>query len=219
MNTHTAHNENTTTSFFGRNGRRLAAAALIAVAGSVGTGAVASAESHVPSPSWETVADPEPITPAHTLPQLENPFPIADVPDVPGHGTPQLTVPGVDLPDLPGRPTIDTIPGAPDFPDFPEIPTDPVDPDEYPGDEPGDTPTETTVAETTAPENSVPETTVPGFPDVEVEGEQDERTVGEELAYTGSDSNLPLVGGGLLLAGGLVAALSYLSRRSGLSQG
>jgi hypothetical protein len=40
------------------------------------------------------------------------------------------------------------------------------------------------------------------------------RAEGKELAYTGSDSRLPVVGAGLLGAGLLAAGLSVLSRRS-----
>ena len=62
------------------------------------------------------------------------------------------------------------------------------------------------------PETTVPETTVP-----EVEDHSDERSGGEELAYTGNDSRLPFVGAGLVAAGGLAAGLSVLSRRRRLS--
>lgn len=51
--------------------------------------------------------------------------------------------------------------------------------------------------------------------DVEVKGKQ---TGGDSLAYTGSNSKLPLIGAGLLAAGGVAAGLSILSRRNKADQ-
>ncbi len=227
MNNHTAHNDtkaSTGGSFLRRNGRRLAAAAIIATAGSAGAGAIASAEPHVPGPHFE---DFEPVVPdftVDTMPRVTIALPEPSIPDSPVPIQPEVTIPAPSPPGPPDGPPTDTIPGAldPHIPDFPEIPTDPIDPED-PEDYPGDETTDTTVPEsttsTTVPETTVPETTQPEYPEVEVEERQQERSDAKELAYTGSDSKLPLVGAGLVAAGGMVGGLSLLARRSRVSEG
>lgn len=184
-------------SFLRRNAQRLAAVAAISLAGPVGLASTASAAPPpVPATDHATVVD------SAVGPEVSTPMPSASIPDFP-------------LPDLPGMtiPTPDSGgPGDPWAPPFdPQIiPTDPVVPGDKPNDDPEEPEDETT--ETTVPETTVPETTVP-----EVEDHSDERSAGKELAYTGNDSRLPLVGAGLVAAGGLAAGLSVLSRRRRLS--
>jgi hypothetical protein len=179
-----SHHDNTSSqldeeSFLVRNGRRLAAVAFIALAGTAGVSGVASAKEG-PADDGKHYAEIEMIEDALQQPQLAEPE------------YPKPTVPVYD-----GPYTIDTVPGALD----PKIPGELI-PGDGGGDEPGDD----------EPGDDVPGDEYPEYPDVE--GETFERTGGEELAYTGSDSKLPLVGAGLVVAGGLAAGASVLSRRS-----
>ena len=124
------------------------------------------------------------------------PEPTSEVAEYPAATIPTNTIPNpgdLEIEKLP-NPTWTIPPGT-------EIPT-----------VPGDTP------EVTVPEypDDTPTTTAPTYPeDPEVE---DEQVGGAELAYTGNDSKLPLVGAGLVAVGGLVAGLSVLAKRSRLSQ-
>ena len=66
--------------------------------------------------------------------------------------------------------------------------------------------------------DDVPETTaVPepeaGSASVERTGDQDEKVDAEELAFTGNDSMLPLVGAGLIAFGGITLGGALLARR------
>jgi hypothetical protein len=182
-------------SFLRRNTQRLAAIATIAVVGPVGFASVASAA----PPPVPVADDSTTVVEGAVGPELTIPMPSPSIPDFPLPDLPEMTIPTPD-----GGPED---PWAPPF-DPEIIPTDPVVPGENPEDDPDDETTETTVPETTVPETTVPETTVP-----EVEDYSDERSGGDELAYTGSDNKLPFVGAGLVAAGGLAAGLSVVSRR------
>ncbi|MGI9578098.1 MAG: hypothetical protein ACR2OH_07875 [Microthrixaceae bacterium] len=182
----TAHNNTAseaTESFLVRNGRRFAAVAFIALAGSAGISGVASAKDAPAQDGKDDHAE-----------MMESDYaePHWSVPD---HGQ-DLIIEEYDEP-------LSTLEDIDDLDD----PKDPVDPED-----PGET-TTTTTSEPEYPEYpEYPEDEYPEYP--EVEGETVERTGGKELAYTGSDSKLPLVGGGLVVAGGLAAGASVLSRRA-----
>lgn len=142
--------------------------------------------------------------------------------------SPSVTLPEVTLPTLPPPtylpPTIpSTVPPTYTIPPFtiPEVTVPPL--------VPGETTTTTTWPDgttTTVPGGST-STTVPGGSTTTTAGEEVQGTTtvkpyttsksydGEELAYTGNDSAVPLAGAGLVAAGGLVAGLSVLARRLG----
>ncbi len=185
-----------------RNAQRVAAVAFIVIAGPTALSSLAAASpgpalNPTPQPGASDVADlPYSDAPAMTIPKPGD-FEIDEFP------VPTWTLPPYEIPTEPVTPELDPTLAPPEM-TVPE-PTVP----------------ETTVPETTVPETTVPEypeetTTVPGYP--EVEGETVERADGNQLAYTGNDSKLPLVGAGLVAAGGLVAGLSILARRTRLSQ-
>ena len=176
--------------------------AFVALAGTAGVSGVASAKEG-PADDGKQHAEIEMIEDASQQPQLAEPdYP---KPTVPVHDGPYTidTVPGALDPKIPGELIAgdggDDEPGD-DEPGDDEPGDEPGD--DEPGDEPGDD----------VPGGEVPEYPGDEYPDVE--GETFERTGGEELAYTGSDGKLPLVGAGLVAAGGLAAGASVLSRRS-----
>jgi hypothetical protein len=140
-------------------------------------------------------------------------IPAPEVPSVEDLIDPDLTIPTFTVPEDLFDPGVPEVPVDPEVDDTPEdapeeTPEDtpegtPEDtPEETPEDTPEDTPEETPAQ----PEGST--TTTP-------RGEEasSSRPQGEELAYTGNDSKVPLAGAGLVAAGGLIAGLSILARR------
>lgn len=183
-----------TESFLARNGRRIAAVAFISIAGSAGLSGIASANG-APSHEGKAPIQDEVLGSDYEEPQWSVPEYAKD-PGQFGYEEP------VD-PEYDGPFEIEDGRGT----KVPEVPIDDEDPKD-PGEEvPGDTVTTTTTTEPEYPEYPEEE-----YPDPEVEEKTTERTGGEGLAYTGSDSKLPLVGAGLVLTGGLAAGGSVLSR-------